>query len=68
MELMGQYPLRDVPLDDWTAMRQRAHAEGLSVRAVLIGLVRAYGEGRVKLRLHVDERRKSRGPRVVTAG
>jgi hypothetical protein len=46
---MRAYLLRDIDADLWDQVRRRARSDGLSVRAVILHLLRAYVAGRVSV-------------------
>lgn len=43
------YLLRRIPPDDWDCLKVRAEEEGITIRGVLLLLVRAYIDGRVRI-------------------
>lgn len=59
------YLLRAVPADLWQAARVKANAEQLSMRSVIVALLRAYVDGRVTVRIAARDRRPQYGPKVA---
>lgn len=43
------YLLRRIPPDDWDCLKARAEEQGITIRGILLLLVRAYVDGRVRI-------------------